>query len=70
MIVQGFEMQVASATIPTFMTWASIWPKPACKRALPGAFGDQDAGGPHHRIDDVADAQQELLHAARRRPPG
>ena len=24
MIVHGFEMQVASATMPTFITWASI----------------------------------------------
>ena len=53
-------MQVASATMPTFITCASIWPKPAI-RCAPGAVRNQDAGRPHHRIDDVADAQRELL---------
>jgi hypothetical protein len=29
--------------------------------ALPGAFRNEHAGRPHQRIDDVADAQDELL---------
>src|SRR5881628_453109 len=39
MTVQGLEMQVASATIPTFMTWASICPNPAMSVRRPAASG-------------------------------
>ena len=33
------------------------------QRALSGSLGYQDSGGPHQRIDDVADAKEELLDA-------
>ena len=39
MIAQGFEMQVASATIPVFITWASICPNPACTTLRPAPSG-------------------------------
>ena len=57
MIVMGFDTQVTSAAIPTFMTCASICPKPACRLLLSGAFRDQDPGRAHERIDDVAHPQ-------------
>ena len=63
MTVQGFEMQVASATMPTFITCASICPKPAMQACPAGALRDQDAGRTHERVDDVADPQRELLHS-------
>ena len=53
MIVQGLDTHVTSAVIPTFMICASIWSKPACRPSA-RAIGDQDAGGTHERIDDVA----------------
>ena len=62
--VHGLEMQVTSATIPTFMTWPSIWPNPACRPAATGAFRNEHAGGTQHRVDDIADPQGELLDAA------
>ena len=33
------------------------------QRTLPCSLGNQDSGRPHQRIDDVADAKEELLHA-------
>ena len=61
MTVNGFETQVTSAIIPTFMICASIWPKPAGRNGR--RLRDQYAGRTHHRIDEVADAQRELLDA-------
>jgi len=49
--------------MPGFMTWPSIWPKPAC-RAPAGALWDQDSGRPHDLGDEVAGANEELLDAA------
>ena len=36
---QGFDMQVASATMPGFITWASICPNPACNLLRPASSG-------------------------------
>ena len=39
-------------------------PEAGLQASPPGAFRDQDPGRTHHRVDDVADAQRELLHAS------
>ncbi len=64
MIESGFEWQVASATIPTFMTWASIWPKPAwsCRWAV--LAGNENACGTHDGTDEITALQHELLDMA------
>ena len=61
MIVKGFPIHVASAIMPFFITCASIWPKPAISAHASSLFGDKDAGGPYHRVYDVAGPQCELL---------
>ena len=38
-------------------------PKAGLQASLPRAFRNQDPGRTHQRIDDVADPQDELLHA-------
>ena len=53
MTVKGIAEQATSPTMPTLITCASIWPKPATS-AGGVAVGDEDAGGPQHRVDDVA----------------
>ena len=42
-MVKGLAMQVASAIMPTFITCASICPKPAIS-AFAARVGDEDAG--------------------------
>ena len=64
MMVKGLPTQVASAIMPTFMTCASICPKPATRWPAPSLGGNQDAGRPQHRIDDIALPERELLHRA------
>ena len=64
MIVKGFDTQVTSAIMPTFMTCASICPKPACSLPRPDSGRDENAGRAHERVDDVADLQDELFHPA------
>src|SRR5688500_19902594 len=43
--VQGFDMQVASASMPIFMTCASICPKPAIKVRRPAPSGMRTPAG-------------------------
>ena len=69
MIFHGLEMHVTSASIPGFMTWPSIWPKPACRLGRNEAVGIEHAGWARHRIDDVADLQCELFDTARHPGP-
>ena len=45
MIVMGFDTQVASAAIPTFMTCPSICPKPACRLRCPAPSGIRTPAG-------------------------
>ena len=47
---------------PDFHDLSLDLPETGLQRSLTGAFGDQDAGRTHQRIDDVADPQSELLH--------
>ena len=63
MIVKGLATQVASAIMPTFITCASIWPKPASGLPRPASAGP-GCRRAHHRVDDVAGPQGELLHRA------
>ena len=64
MMVHGFETQVASATMPGFRTWASIWLKPAAA-LLPAPSGIRiPAGRVTGAVDDVTDAKEELLDAS------
>ena len=64
-------MQATSPTMPTRITCASIWPKPATS-PVPCAVGDEDAGGAQHRVDDVAGAAARTAGRCRRcrRRPG
>ena len=38
--------------------------EPGCESLPSRAFRDQNAGGPHHGIDDITRPQRELLDAA------
>ena len=62
MTVQGFETQVTSATMPTFMTCASICPKPAAMALRPAPSGIRTPAGRMNGLTMSPTRKRELLH--------
>ena len=65
MIVHGFETQVTSGDHADPHHLRLDLAEAGHQAAPPAPLRDQDAGGTHERVDDVADLQRELLD-----PPG
>ena len=62
MTVKGFDTQVTSADHSDLHDLRFDLAEAGLQASLAGAFGDQDPGRTHDRIDDIAHPQRELLH--------